>query len=567
MELSPLLHDLHLSSSSSSEKTRPSIPLPPITELLSELQKKLISVAERSDLIGQVERLFQAADPDWLFPPLLDDQDSRWAELQAEYSSMISALIGCAALPLCEEDCGSLDPSAYQSVPKRAAAVSSALTALLGNWEEGGGARRARLLLAVAPPIYLFAVTHFQDEVWTSAASRTAARHLQVALLRAGGWRDSAHLLAGEEEEDRCILGGVLDILQPQLTRESWRRCAALKLQFSWTLLQVTRPFLSPFLPRLLPPSLLLNDDYKPENCMLGVRCLHHIVLNTPAADLRQFNRAEVLYQALFRHLYTSEAAVIQLVLSCLLDLLLVLEKPPSSDCRRTLCRHDDVLHLVLTHMEAEHKVALRRVYASALPLYVERVGVAVCRHLRRLLPVLLGYLEVGDPPEESVRLKMLEVLQSTIRLAWPRMASRTNVLLRCLLRLLVDVSADPGLSDSVRLQLMEGSSASLRLLDAATQQRVQVSLFAAAPPAGQQPPLQHSGSLLPGNRDSREKAHLKHLEGELSETEQHQHLNQAAAKSEGRPTRTRGWGLTSCWVFRVKRFREQGSDQFWGLI
>lgn len=51
----------------------------------------------------------------------------------------------------------------------------------------------------------------------------------------------------------------------------------------------------------------------------------------------------------------------------------------------------------------------------------VFRVGVAVCRHLRRLLPVLLGYLEVGDPPEESVRLKMLEVLQSTIRLAWPR--------------------------------------------------------------------------------------------------------------------------------------------------
>uniref|UniRef100_A0A3P9PZ87 TELO2-interacting protein 2-like n=1 Tax=Poecilia reticulata TaxID=8081 RepID=A0A3P9PZ87_POERE len=467
MDLSPLLHDLHLSSSSS-EKPRLSNPLPPITELLSELQKKLIGAAESSPLIGQVERLFQAADPDWLFPPLLEDQDSRWAELQAAYSSVISALIGCAALPVCEEDCGSLDASAYQSVPRRAAAVSSALTALLGNWEEGGGARRARLLLAVAPPIYLFSVTHFQ--VWTSAASRTAARRLQGALLRAGGWRDSAHLLAGEEE-DRCILGGVLDILQPQLTRESWRRCAALKLQFSWTLLQVTRPFLSPFLPRLLPPSLLLNDDYRPENCMLGVRCLHHVVLNTPAADLRQFNRAEVLYQALFRHLYTSEAAVIQLVLSCLLDLLLVLEKPPSSDCRRKPCRHDDVLHLVLTHMEAEHKVELRRVYASALPLYVERVGVAVCRHLRLLVPVLLGYLEVGDPPEESVRLKMLEVLQSTIRLA-----CRADALLRSLLRLLVDVSADPGLSDSVRLQLMEGSSASLRLLDAATQRRVQVS-------------------------------------------------------------------------------------------
>ncbi|KAL7392493.1 hypothetical protein ABVT39_025500 [Epinephelus coioides] len=232
-----------------------------------------------------------------------------------------------------------------------------------------------------------------------------------------------------EEEEEggrnRGILGGILDVLQPQLTKESWQRCEAVKLVFAWTLLQVTRPSLSHHLSHLLPPSLLLNDHYRPENCMLGVRCLHHIVRNTPAADLRQFNRAEVLYQALFKHLYTTEAAVIQSVLSCLLDLLLVLEKPPSSlapssSCRKP-CRHDDVLRLVLTHMEAEHKVALRRIYAAALPPYIDRMGVAVCRHLLRLERVVLGYLEVRDPPEETSRLKILEVLEKTIRAAWPR--------------------------------------------------------------------------------------------------------------------------------------------------
>ena len=50
------------------------------------------------------------------------------------------------------------------------------------------------------------------------------------------------------------------------------------------------------------------------------------------------------------------------------------------------------------------------------------RMGVAVCRHLRRVERVVLGYLEVRDPPEETSRLKILETLQRTIRTAWPRL-------------------------------------------------------------------------------------------------------------------------------------------------
>ncbi|XP_035515027.1 TELO2-interacting protein 2 [Morone saxatilis] len=481
MELSSLLHDLHLCPSSSSEKPRPSPSLPPITELLSRLQEKLIgasSDSETSSLIGRVERLFQTADPHWLFSPA--NQDEGWAELRVAYSSLVSALIGCAALPLCEDDCGSLPAAAYQSTPPRARAACSALAALLGTLGNIGGPDG--LLQTVAPPICVFAVTHFQDQVWTSSASRAAAQSLQEGLLRAGSWRDSAHLLMGggsqEGEQNRGILGGILDVLQPQLTKDSWQRCEAVKLVFAWTLLQVTRPSLSPHLHRLLPPSLLFNDHYRPENCILGVRCLHHIVLNTPAADLHQFNRAEVVYQALFKHLYSTEAAVIQPVLCCLLDLLVVLEKPPSSlgpsSSRRKPCRHDDVLRLVLTHMEAEHKVALRRVYASALPAYVERMGVAVCRHLRRLERVVLGYLEVRDPPEETSRLKILEGLQKSIRATWPRMACRVDVLLRCLLKLLLSVSADSELGDSVRQTLMSETSLCIKLLDAVSHGNVQ---------------------------------------------------------------------------------------------
>lgn len=198
MELSSLLHELHLSSSSS-ERPRPSHPHPPITELLDQLQKKLIGAAdsgcESSSLIGQVERLFQAADPDWLFSPLSDDQDRWWAELQSAYSSVICALIGCAALPLCEEDGGSLPAAAYQSVPSRATAVSSALSALLGHWEGGGGAKPADhgmtgLLGAVAPPIFLFSVTHLQvsDAAGLSQSESASSYGSETGLRLGSDW-------------------------------------------------------------------------------------------------------------------------------------------------------------------------------------------------------------------------------------------------------------------------------------------------------------------------------------------------------------------------------------------
>lgn len=239
MELSSLFQDLHL-------HPLPSQTLPPITELLSKLQEKLVSESSSSAalrLIGRVETLFQTADPDWLF----FSQSSGWAELHAKYRAVVAALVAAAALPLCEDDCSSLPAAAYQGVPCRARAVCSALTALLGAVGKRGA--ETGLPLALAPSVLVFAVTHVQvrvnlwlfpacfyfevshelasfvqDQLWTDSASRAAARTLQEVLLRAGGWRDSAHLLTGapgpeEESEKNGILGKILDFLQPQMTR------------------------------------------------------------------------------------------------------------------------------------------------------------------------------------------------------------------------------------------------------------------------------------------------------------------------------------------------------------
>lgn len=58
----------------------------------------------------------------------------------------------------------------------------------------------------------------------------------------------------------------------------------------------------------------------------------------------------------------------------CLLDLLPILERAQRQQKQaRPTTPCDEVLQLVLTHMEAEHRLALRRVYAKTLPAFVQR--------------------------------------------------------------------------------------------------------------------------------------------------------------------------------------------------
>lgn len=467
----------------------------PITALLSSLSSVIGSCSDSAlpSVVSEVERFFHSPDVECG----LSSPRQSWEPEQA-YLSVTRALIGRCSVPLAADDVSSVSAAEYETISPRAEAVSPALITLLRilgkNRAEGGavgkeGGVSQRILFVVAPDICVFAVTHFQVSPWSSPSSRSAAEKVMRALLEAGHWTDSTHMLMGDRKQEvnearggtKGILKGVLDLLQPQLNKDCMFRCGAVKLVFSWTLLQVTRSALSQHLPRLLPPSLLLADHFRPENCIMGVRCLHHIVLSTASAELRQLNRADVVYEALFRLLYNTQPEVTQVVLSCLMDLLLVLEKPPSlspAPSVRAVTHHDAVLRLVLTQMEAEHKLALRRVYASALTPLVDRCGIAICRHMKRLGRVILGYMEVSDAPDETSRIQTLKTLNRTLKTAWPRLDRlRVEQFLRAVLRLLVDVS-DSNITDSVKKEIFDQSTESIRLLDACSHRTLQSRLL-----------------------------------------------------------------------------------------
>ncbi|KAM5310959.1 TELO2-interacting protein 2 isoform 1-T2 [Glossophaga mutica] len=371
------------------------------------------------------------------------------------------------------EDC-------FSTVAERAVAVGLLFIKLLRKVESAENSlvclSRKTVLRHLAGPIYIFAVTHSLEQPWTRPPSQDVAGEVLALLLQVTECGSVAGFLHGENEDEKGRFAVVLGLLKPDLNKESWKTNPATKHVFSWTLQQVTGPWLNQHLERILPPSLLISDDYQTENKVLGVHCLHHIVLNVPAADLLQYNRAQVLYHALFNHLYTPEHRLVQAVLLCLLDLFPVLEKALhwKGDAARPTAHCDEVLQLILTHMEPEHRILLRRTYARNLPAFVRRLGILTVRHMKRLERVILGYLEVYDGPEEEARLKILETLKLLMQYTWPRVSCRLAVLLKALLKLVCDVARDRSLTpEPVKSALLESATDCLILLDHCSQGQV----------------------------------------------------------------------------------------------
>ncbi|KAM4836648.1 TELO2-interacting protein 2 [Thomomys bottae] len=381
------------------------------------------------------------------------------------------------AAPLKEEAGAS---GGHSGVADKAEEVGSLYLKLLGKVEAAknsavGSAWKTDTRHVVGP-IYIFAISHCSKQPWTSPRSQEVAEKVLTSLLQVTECKSVAGFLCGENEEERGRFPVVIGLLKPELNKESWKNNPAVKHVFSWTLQQITRPWLSQHLERILPPSLLISDDYQTENKVLGVQCLHHIVLNVPAADLLQYNRAQVLYHAIFNHLYMPEHQLVQAVLLCLLDLFPILEKSLhwKGDAARSTTHCDEVLQLVLTHMEPEHRLVLRRTYARHLPAFVRRLGILTVRHMKRLEQVIIGYLEVYDGPEEEARLKILETLKLLMQYTWPRISCRLVILLKALLKLVCDVARDTNLTpEPVKNALLQEATNCLILLDHCSQGRV----------------------------------------------------------------------------------------------
>lgn len=255
-------------------------------------------------------------------------------------------------------------------------------------------------------------------------------------------------LLTASQDDSHSLFREILNLIQPKLKRDTWKKSILPRYIFEWFLGQVKLPHLSEYLDLVLVPSLLCVDDYIPDNKVLGIKCLSHILHNTSSAELQWYGRAEVIYDALSKQLYQHDVSIVNILHPCLLQCLSVVEHDPrKTDQPREYNRYDTAFTQLLKDAGLASGIALRRAYTKHLPSYVDTMGITVVKHLNVFLEVLVVYLEQYDGPEETARINMLKTLETVIVTGWPRMPFHCNTIVKCLLKLITDIALDKTLT------------------------------------------------------------------------------------------------------------------------
>ncbi|XP_022100512.1 TELO2-interacting protein 2-like [Acanthaster planci] len=448
--------------------------------------ENLLSSLEDSQCRGQLEIEKRCAEVHAAFQH--DSEDSVWFlhvadNVKRVVAKVVASLVGRTMLPQSlsnenEDDC-------FRETASITAVVASTCAAILSNLHEGQSSlgytdeRKEKtqqlvsgVVSAVAPHCVVLAASHCEKHPWTSKTSRQNTNGLCTLLCKMSGCNSASELLMMgpawcRQSSNVGIFKDVLGLLKERLTRDQWHREPATRQAFRWCLLQVKHPHLGQHLDSVLPASLLFVDDYKENNKYLGVLCLQHIIKNVDPTDLRLHGRAMVIFEALHHQLYTQKPALIGQLLPCLVSILAVIERSPhKADEQRKPNRYDTVLQTILISMEFEQKLALRRAYTKNLHLFIDSMGITILRHMKRVLRVILKYLEASDGHDDVSRMHMLQSLKSLILQSWPRIPAHWEEIIKVLLKLLFEACDNRSHVDKeVRQPIIDGCAECLVLL------------------------------------------------------------------------------------------------------
>ncbi|XP_005092413.1 TELO2-interacting protein 2 [Aplysia californica] len=219
------------------------------------------------------------------------------------------------------------------------------------------------------------------------------------------------------------------------LSKEQWQRNPYMCKVFCWFLSQAKFPLLSDHIDLILAVSLNFLLDHQELNKVQGLKVIHHLVLNVTSEEIRWYNRIEVVHQALNQQLHSKECLVLSELLPTLFASVCVLDKNTTS-----ADYHCGLLETLLRNADMENLLVLRRLYMSNIKILIQQMGFPSAGKLGLILGVISNYLQIDDGSSDICRVKTLEVLQTIVEVAWPRIPPHRDTILKCLLKVLVDI-------------------------------------------------------------------------------------------------------------------------------
>ncbi|XP_012538992.1 TELO2-interacting protein 2 [Monomorium pharaonis] len=289
---------------------------------------------------------------------------------------------------------------------------------------------------------------HGERNVWNTAECVSISKELLALFCDLYGCEKISQFLSDKENFPNLLL-----TLRPKLLKDTWKTYPSAVACYKWIVQVAENLLLFNYIGDVLPTALIILDDYFPDNVLIGLECVHRIILHSHMKKgLVDSGYAKLIYHALELLTHQKEAKYVIPLYYCMASLLATMEHWDNNTINLfEWTTRDEVLSTLIQNMEFEQNIELRRAYMLSLPQLITNIGCA--KWCGVLIRILAEYCEHHtDLRTLKATLEMAKTFLLMFRL---RVAAHCAPLYTIFLKLHFDLTVTPVLDGEI-MQTLE---------------------------------------------------------------------------------------------------------------
>jgi len=295
---------------------------------------------------------------------------------------------------------------------------------------------------------------------WTNQNVKKLSNQIIQSLCQISNQKNISTILSGTTDPSNQLLlfqdgllGTILTNLSAYFNQDKWEKNLTVKHSFLWCLTKVKYPYLDKHIQKLIPPLLIMMDSFKQNEKILGVTSTQYLIDNVNPSILLLYNHALVIYDTLFKMLYSSNEILYEICLPVLESILLVIERKPGDICSVEYTKWDTCFEKIFNNAEYANNVTIKRIFLKAMEKFIKHLNGNSIKHFDNILSTVAYSLQHPDGQKEEARFHALAVLKEAMSSCWPIIPKYVDTIFKILIKLLVDLNY-PGLTIKAEIKL-----------------------------------------------------------------------------------------------------------------